>query len=607
MCGIAAYFGHSKIPQHRLAATVQAMSHRGPDGNGIHSVGLQNINIQLIHTRLSIIDLESRSNQPWIEGEDVLIFNGEIYNYIELRDQLKNQGYRFRTQSDTEVLSNALRCWGTSAFEYLEGMWALIWYDAKNRQLIVSRDRFGEKPLYFTRNKDDFYFASELGALFELVDEPLEINQQQVFRYLVNGYKSLHKTKEEYYQNVSQVPSGEYWILKDNGGLETHTYWNNKIAQDNNFSYDDAVTAVRERFIESVRIRSRSDVPLAYCLSGGVDSNAIISVATKVLGLETHGFTIMNSDKRYEEEDLIKTSVEKLGIDHTEIHLDKSDFLKNMSKIIQHRKQPISTISYYVHWLLMRSMNSAGFKVSFSGTAADELFSGYYDHHNLYLSSIAADASNFKKEKMAWLQNTGKFVRNPFLQNPELFITEPKFRDHIYLDNHLFASFLNIDWMEIFQETNYLDDNMRNRMMNEMFEESVPIILKEDDMNAMYFSIENRSPFLDRKLFELAHTIPTKHLIREGRGKAILRDAMEEIVIPEILNATRKVGFNAPILELFDISDTQNKEFLLDESDIYNFIKKEKIESLIKKDELKNSESKFLFNVLNVKLMYDRV
>jgi asparagine synthase (glutamine-hydrolysing) len=126
-------------------------------------------------------------------------------------------------------------------------------------------------------------------------------------------------------------------------------------------------------------------------------------------------------------------------------------------------------------------------------------------------------------------------------------------------------------------------------------------------MNAMYFSIENRSPFLDRQLFELAHTIPTKHLIREGRGKAILRDAMEGIVIPEILTETRKVGFNAPILELFDLSDTKNIEFLLDDSNIYNFIKKEKIENLIKKDELKNSESKFLFNVLNVKIMYDCV
>ena len=200
-------------------------------------------------------------------------------------------------------------------------------------------------------------------------------------------------------------------------------------------------------------------------------------------------------DKRYEEKELISASVKKLGIQHTEISLDKSSFLDNMGKIITHRRQPISTISYYVHWLLMRSMSDEGYKVSFSGTGADELFSGYYDHHNLYLSSIASDASLFQKEKTAWMENTGKYVRNPYLQDAELFLKNSNFRDHIYLDNHIFASFLKFEWMEGFNETVYLNDNMRNRMMNEMFHEAVPIILKEDDLNAMYFSIENRSPF----------------------------------------------------------------------------------------------------------------
>ena len=144
-------------------------------------------------------------------------------------------------------------------------------------------------------------------------------------------------------------------------------------------------------------------------------------------------------------------------------------------------------------------------------------------------------------------------------------------------------------------------------MMNEMFHEAVPVILKEDDLNAMYFSIENRSPFLDRQLFEAAYSIPTEFLIREGRGKAILRDAMRGIVSPQILDETRKVGFNAPILDLMDLNEKKNKEFLLDDSATFDFVKKRRIEDLIKKKELKNSESKFLFNFLNIKLMYDNV
>ena len=253
----------------------------------------------------------------------------------------------------------------------------------------------------------------------------------------------------------------------------------------------------------------------------------------------------------------------------------------------------------------MKAINKAGFKVSISGTGADELFTGYYDHGNLFLKSMYDKPKIFNKALAGWKKNHLPHVRNQNLQDPYLYIKDPNFREHIFDDSKIFSKYLNQEWHENYTEKNYGVSFLRNRMLNELFHEIVPVILHEDDLNSMYYSVENRSPFLDRNLFETAFSVPEQHLIKNGIKKSVLRDAVRSIVSEPVLNNPKKIGFNAPIEDLIDINDSEMREFLLDDNQVYELINKKKIEGLFKKEKLSNSESKFIFNFLNLKFFFE--
>ena len=209
MCGIAGYIGKSVIDPHYLKQASQALKHRGPNNEGFYNHRFQDNNVALVHRRLSIIDLEERSNQPFIFNNNALVFNGEIYNFKEIQKQLEALGHAFKTLGDTEVLAHALDQWGVNALKKLEGMWAFAWYNELTGTLILARDRFGEKPLYIWYKNSGLYFASEVKALKALENETPEVNEKHLLRNLVNGYKSLYKTNETFYLSVKiyhQVP-----------------------------------------------------------------------------------------------------------------------------------------------------------------------------------------------------------------------------------------------------------------------------------------------------------------------------------------------------------------------------------------------------------------
>ena len=605
MCGIAGYIGRFPPGPNDLKKTSEVLKHRGPNYEGFYIHKLLDNNVALVHRRLSIIDLDNRSNQPFIYEGTVLVFNGEIYNYMEIRKQLKELGHVFKTFGDTEVLAHALHQWGQDALEKLEGMWAFAWYNEESGTMLLSRDRFGEKPLYVWSKNDGLYFASEVKGLAAIANDSPKINENHLIRNLVNGYRSLYKTNETFFLEVKELPPGTCLKIESNGKSFSSNYWKPKFIENNNLSYSDAVDMTREAVINAIKLRMRSDVPIAFCMSGGVDSNSLISVASKILECEVHGFTIVNTDARYEEQSIVDQSVKELGIKHTSVKLNKHNFLKNLRSLINHHDAPVYTISYYLHWQLMQSIADKGYKVTISGTAADELFTGYYDHHNLYLYEVSKNKILYKKSLENWNKYQEKIVRNPYLRDPNLYLKNPKFRDHNFMHNDLFASCLKERWKESFVETDFTESLLRNRMLNEMFAETVPVILHEDDLNAMYFSMENRSPFLDSSLFDLAYSIPSQFLIKDGRAKAVLRDAMQGIVPDIILKERRKVGFNAPILDLLDLNDPDVKGYLLDDSRIYNLVKKENIEKILKQEHFTNSASKFLFNFLNAKIFLE--
>lgn len=603
MCGIAGAITSHPLGPQRLGAVLDRMRNRGPDGNGHAVRTLGGASLSLMHTRLSIVDLDSRSDQPFQKHGMTLIYNGEVYNYPELRQELIGLGADFSTTGDTEVILEAYRYWGTEAVKRFEGMWAFALHDPDRDILLLSRDRFGEKPLYVWPRAEGLFFASEVKALAVMAGQKPSVNVEQIRRYLVNGYKSLYAKRETFHEGVSEFPAGSIAEVRGDGVVTAAPYWSLGFAPVE-MTLEEAVEAARRHVVNAIEYRLRADVPVAVRLSGGIDSNVIAGVAQNVLGRRVTAFSILDDDPRYDETASIRQAVTYFGCDHHAIHIPKEGFLTRLEGLIDYFDGPLMTISYYLHALVSEAIQQAGFKVSLGGTGADELFSGYYDHYLFWLAA-QKNRPDFDYLVEEWRGTYGRFVRNPFLQNPRAFIENPLARDHIFLGAERFAGFLNEPFDEHHRERSFSDDPLRGRMLNELFVETVPVMLHEDDLAAMAYSVENRAAFLDSRLAEFLATVPTRHLIHGGLPKYLLRKTGEGIAAPEILANPRKQGINAPITNMIDVTDAHIRDAILDNSPFYDVVNRDKVEAFLGQGAALNSESKFLFSLISSKLFMD--
>lgn len=603
MCGIAGHLGPARIPEARIEACLARMHHRGPDHAAHQRWSHPSGQLDLLHTRLSIIDLDPRANQPFRRGTHWIAVNGELYNYKEVASQLPRPD--LHTASDTEVLLAALEAWGPAALDRCEGMWALAWYDEAAGNLTLARDRFGEKPLYVHQEGLDLYFGSEPQFLFELHGEQLPVDVEQVRRFLGLGYRALHHRGRTFFEGLEEFPPAT-WMRWAADGTRTHErYWAPRYHPDEAMTYEQAVAGTRERLLRAVELRLRADVPLAFCMSGGVDSNALLGIAKRVFGHDVHGFTIFDDDPRYDERALVEQSVRELGIRHTAVRLQCKDSVGLLRELIRKHQAPVATISYLAHALLMEQVAAHGYRIAISGTGADELFTGYYDHHLQYLREVRGDPARHAQALAAWRAHVRPIVRNPHLRDPELFVRDPGFREHLTSDSASFHDALLQRPGAPWEEQGFAPDLLRNRMLNELLREVVPVILHEDDLNAMAFSIENRSPYLDRELLEFTLRIPTRHLIRDGFAKAVLRDAVAGIVPEAVRTSRRKVGFNASLASFFDPTDPAVRAAFLGDGPIFDLVRRDKIEALLDRPQLTDAEGKFLFAFLSCKLFLE--
>jgi asparagine synthase (glutamine-hydrolysing) len=613
MCGIAGAIGPQAPSPERIKATLQALGRRGPDARGHTQRVIGGTAVTLIHTRLAIIDLDERANQPFEHDGLVLTYNGEIYNYVELKRELEDLGHVFTTQSDTEVLVRAWRQWGAGALDRFEGMWAFALLDTKAGTLVLSRDRFGEKPLYTWRRGDALYFASEIKALAALAGAKPVVNDDQVRRYLVNGYKCLHKQPATFFREVEEFPAAQVAELTLAGGAtprcRPRPYWQLGF-RPREMTAADALEGAKARLFKSVKMRLRADVPLAFCLSGGVDSATLAAIAAKHFGQHIHCFSVIDKDERYDERKNIQTMVEWLGCKHFDVHTSTEGFFERMQTLVAYHDQPVATISYYVHSFLSEQIGKEGYKVAVSGTAADELFTGYYDHYSMWLAAMKKLAEtdptiDFVKLLDEWRSGFGAHVQNPLLQDPLAFANDPNQRDHILLDQKFFESLLAKPFHEDFTERDYCSELLRNRMLNELFEEAVPVILEEDDRNSMLYSVENRSPYLDRGLAEFLATVPSRHLIHGGFAKWLLRQAGKGLVPDQVRLDKRKRGFNASIDSVIDRHDQRTRDTLLADGPIFELVSRERMTGFLDEDMTPNSFSKFLFSFVSAKSFLD--
>jgi len=605
MCGIAGHFGPERPLPEREDACLSAMGRRGPDAAGRFNTDVGANWLTLLHTRLAIIDLDSRADQPFRRHGLTVVFNGEIYNYVEVRDILRARGVVFTTESDTEVLLEAYRAWGDRLVDQIEGMWAFAIHDSGRRRMLISRDPFGEKPLYWQDMGEGFRFASEIKALAALNGVRPSVNEETVRRFLVNGYKSLYKSGGLFHAGVNELPPGHNLVVGDNRGVTIEAYWRPEYRPEPGMSFGTAVDGLRYHLEESLRLRLRADVPIAFCLSGGVDSAALASFAAKRHGVDVASFSIIDPDPRYDESANIQATVRDLGCRHREIHLEQARDLDRFADLVAYHDKPVITASYYVHSMLSEAMRAEGYRVSVSGTGADELVTGYYDHFNLHLQAMQGHPER-EARRADWKCHVRPIVRNPHLQNPDLYSDQPQFRDHIYLNREGFADYPTTPLDEPFTESALSDDLLRNRMLNELTTEAVPIILREDDLNSMRSSVENRSPYLDRALCDFAYTIPPEHLIRDGHAKAPLRAAARGVLNDKVRLDRHKKGFNAAFRSLFDIDNPKTRERILDDGPIFNLVKRDRIEAAMREPDLPNSFPKFLFSFVSAKLFMEQ-
>jgi len=605
MCGIAGVIGAERPVQARIDAALATMRRRGPDANGVYAGELQGGKgaVTLLHTRLSIIDLDPRSHQPFIDDGLVLVYNGEIYNFVELRRELEALGHSFRTESDTEVVARAWRQWGADCLDRFEGMWAFALFDERDGTLHLSRDRFGEKPLFLARFDGKLYFASEMKTLAALAGVTPRVNLDHVRRYLVNGYKSLHKRDDTFFKDIVSLPAGMVASLKTSDMPQPSRYWSLSY-RPQQMSEADAIGGAREHLLRALKIRLRADVPIAFCLSGGIDSGTLVSMAVKEFGAKVHAFSVVDRDERYDEHENLAAVVADVGCEQHVVYAAFDGFLDRMSELVAYHDSPIATISYYVHSFLSRAISQAGYRVAISGTGADEIFTGYYDHYAFWLAEMSGrpDADALYQD---WRRTYGRFVQNPLLKEPLRFRDNPSERRHIYLNRDAYNDLLVSPCNEGFEETAYGENLLRRRMLNELFHESVPVILNEDDLNSMRYSVENRSPYLDRGLAEFLYSVPNEHLVANGLPKWILRAAGEGYLTDKVRLDPRKRGFNASIDSVLDRGDPDVVERLLADSPIFDIVRRDAIARFINGDMSENADSKFMFSFVSAKLFLE--
>jgi len=604
MCGISGFIGFRKIETNTIKSTLKLMKNRGPDKQDYFYKKInKDCFVYLLHSRLSIIDLKDRSHQPFRIGDYVLIFNGEIYNFIELKKKIMSE-IQFKTKSDTEVILQYFIKYGSKCFDYFEGMWSLAIYNINKKKLILSRDRFGEKPLFIMEKDHGIYFASEIKYLKNLAKEQkLQINYEKINKFLQFGYKSIFKKNDTFFKDVKLMESSTTLEIDEKIRQKSKKYWNFKVKINNNLSLNKTVRSVRKIFLKNLKLRLRSDVKIALCLSGGIDSTTIASFAKKKLNKKLETFSIIdNKDARYNEKDNVEYISRKLDLQNNYIYSSGKLNFKRLKKQIKYHDSPVFTITNYLQNYLAENISKKKYKVVLSGSGADEIFSGYYDHHLMYLYEVRQNRSLYKNHLSKWENHILPNIRNKYFRNKNLFFKNKMERKYIYDHNKELKKFFIKPLKNNFNEKNYTKSLLKNRMLNETFFENIPIFTHSEDLNFMQYSIENRSPFLCRELFEFMMTVPVKYFMQNGYAKSILRKIGKNILDDKIRLDRKKKGFNSSINTLINIRSKSFKNFVKEDSKIYKIINKKEFLKILDEPNSENYISKFIFSFISVKI-----
>lgn len=574
MCGLGCLIGTSgrRVQQQQIVALDRALAHRGPDDRGFlgwDGTGAPSLTrepreladglIMLAHRRLSIIDVGTDGWQPMPteSGSHTIIFNGEIYNYLELRAELEAQGCRFRTHSDTEVLLQGWVRWGAAILPRLVGMFAFIILDRDRRKLVVARDPFGIKPLYWTQAGGCFAVASEIGALLTLDGVDRQVDPQSIYDYLRLGFTDRGATTM--FANIRRLPAAHWAEIDiDAPAVAPRRYWSIDLGRKIDLSPEAAAERLRELFVDSVRLHLRADVPVGAALSGGIDSTAVVTAMRRIQGqsLEIHAFSYVAEDKALNEEPWIDQAVAASGATVHKVRLAPERMIESLDAIVAAQGEPFGSTSILAQYFVYRCVHETGIKVTMDGQGADEMLAGYPAYVAARFASLVRRgrigtalslAGRTSASGLApWhsiLPRAGRWLLPASLQ---------PFGRRLVGEN-LVPPWIEAEWFrahgaamtERLPETGR--DVLRGALLDGFAERSLPALLRYGDRNSMIHSVESRVPFLSPALVEFVFSLDESLLLdAKGTTKSVFRAAMRGLVPDAILDRRDKIGFATP-------------------------------------------------------------
>lgn len=563
MCGISGIIRKQNVAVDReeILKMNDVMRHRGPDSEGIYV----DHNIGLGHRRLSIVDLSERGSQPMISDDKrfVLVFNGEIYNYIELKEELQKEGALFRTDTDTEVILEAYRYWGQECTRRFNGMWSIILYDTEQKLVFISRDRFGVKPLYIYESGEELIFASEIKCITAIRPEEKIADTTQIARYLMKCQEDMDE--HTFYMNIRNFPKSSNMIYDMHTGMKKYQkYWEINVTEfQQKWQYRNSYRKFRELLEDSVRIRLRADAEVGASLSGGLDSSTIVGIVSKKFHTKIHTFSSIYKEKNCDEKEFIDCMNEFADTEPHYIYPDRSeDIMKNIRKLIYFHDGPCHSASPYSGFCVYRGVGKQ-VKVLLDGQGADELFGGYLTFYiaklkellrqNTFISNVRAVNLVFSVQN-EWPERTLMWNKEMLLRTlgARGYRELKKKQDENASNNAHKArikyvkEFENIDLENKLQQNGSIVSELDKELYLRFWYGILPRILHDVDRNSMANSLEVRLPFLDYRLVEFSYTLTDQYKIRGRWTKYILRKSCRKYLPRKIACRRSKMGFPAP-------------------------------------------------------------
>ena len=549
MCGIAGIYNlnQSQVSLTNLKKMTDVITHRGPDGEG-HWLN-SNGTLGFGHRRLSIIDLTENGKQPmhYADGRYTITFNGEIYNYIELKNELKLKGYQFVSDTDTEVLLALYDLKKEACLQDLDGMFSFAIWDEKLQTLFCARDRFGEKPFHYFKNDNEFVFASEIKQFWELgIDK--KINQEKLLTYAKTGaLENSNQITETFYQSIEKLDAAHYLMINADKKISIQKYWDIQThLKPFEGTIEQAAELFLQLFTDSIRLRLRSDVAVGSSLSGGLDSSSIVMLIDALKGNEINQNTFSARFKNFSKDEGEHIEAVVKACKNVNVHYtwpDKDYFEESFEKVTYHQDEPFGSASIVAQYSVMELAKKNNVTVLLDGQGADEYLAGYLPYYHTYLSQLFYSNSKFYKSEVS-AYNSFHQLSSPYI---DISKTETKRMKIGRMRRKILQQ--NLPYKNALQSV--LKENTTVNGLKEL--------LRYADRNSMAHSREVRLPFLSHKLVEFVFSLPDEFKLNSGWTKFVLRKSMDKILPQSICWRVDKIGYEPP-QHLWIKSDKFNQE-----------------------------------------------